>query len=199
MAYCELDEVKNYLGVGAVTDDALIEPLIVRAQKIIDTYTARIFECSTDTTRKFDAVRDVEGDLLYFNEDICSITLVKTNADNGTGGEIVSAVSEYITLPRYVTPYHAIRILRSSDKFWTYTTDPENGIVVTGKWAFSTTAPADIKHACIRLAGYLYRQKDAQTYDVTADAMTGMLTIPQGIPADVKLILNMYKKIIFGS
>jgi hypothetical protein len=171
----------------------LIDLLIVSAQKFIDDYCRRSFEVITDTTRKFDVERDVSGDTLYFDQDICSITTVTNNADGGADSEVVDP-TEYVTLPRNITPYHAIRILSSSDKFWTYTDDPENGITVEGGWAFSTMAPDDIKQACIRLAGYYYRQKDAQVFDVTADPMTGMITIPKGLPADVKMILDMYRK-----
>lgn len=193
MTYCTKEEVKTYLNINEDTDDVLIVRLIGNAQKFIDNYDHRAFEVSAVTTRKFDAIRDVKGDTLYFDQDICSITTVTNNADGGTYSEVVGP-TEYVTLPRNITPYHAIRILRSSNKFWTYTNDPENGITVEGKWAFSITAPDDIKQVCMRLVGYYYRQKDSQVFDVTADMMTGMMTIPKGLPADVKMILDMYRK-----
>ncbi len=66
---------------------------------------------------------------------------------------------------------------------------------MTGKWAYSTTPPDDIEHACTRLAAYMYRQKDAQTFDTTAIPDAGVILVPQGIPKDVKMILDHYKKV----
>ena len=195
MAYCDEDQVKIYLGIAEDTDDALIVPLINRAQKFIEDYCHRKFEASADTTRKFDVEKDTAGATLYFDEDICSIATVTNNADGGVYAETILN-TEYVTLPRNYTPYHAIRILSSADHFWTYTDDPEMGITVAGKWAYSLTAPLDIQQACIRYASYLYRQKDSQVFDTTADAMTGMVTIPQRIPTDVKIVLDMYRKIV---
>ena len=39
---------------------------------------------------------------------------------------------------------------------------------------------------------FKYRQKDAQVFDVTAVPDAGVITVPQGIPADVKRILRSY-------
>ena len=75
---------------------------------------------------------------------------------------------------------------------WEFDIDGE--VSVLGAWGYSTSPPDDIVHACIRLAGYYYRQKDAQVFDVTAVPDAGIITIPQGIPADVKLILDKYPR-----
>ena len=66
-----------------------------------------------------------------------------------------------------------------------------DSISIIGKWAYSTTAPADVKQACIRLASYMYRQKDAQMYDVTA-IEAGVVIRPFGMPPDIKAILKPY-------
>jgi hypothetical protein len=44
------------------------------------------------------------------------------------------------------------------------------------------------------LAAYYYQQKDAQVFDTVAIPDAGVITIPSGIPADVKLILAPYRK-----
>jgi hypothetical protein len=72
------------------------------------------------------------------------------------------------------------------------------GIEVVGKFAYSTSAPNDIVHATERLVGYYYRQKDSQVFDVTAIPDAGVLMIPQGIPADVKLLLKPYVRAVYG-
>ena len=45
----------------------------------------------------------------------------------------------------------------------------------------------DTSENIIRMAAYLYRLKDSQVWDVTAEPAAGVITIPKGIPADVKL------------
>ena len=193
MSYCTVAEVKTYAGVTGSGDDTLIDALITRAQKAIETYTHRLFEASADSTRKFTVGKDTTGRALFFDEDNCALTTVTTDADRVGGGDAIPA-AQYATMPRNRTPYYGLEILSSSAYDWEYTSNPENGITVAGRWAWSTTPPADIAHACIRLAAFFYRQKDAQVFDVTAIPDAGVITIPQGLPADVKLILEPYVK-----
>jgi hypothetical protein len=192
MAYTTIANLKGYLNVTGTTDDALLAMLIDRAQQAIDSYTGRTFEASADATHKFTVGVDTEGYMLYLDDDLCSITSVITNADGSSPDTL--ATTEYITHPRNRTPYHAIEILSSSAHTWTYTTNHQNGVTVTGKWAWSTAAPDDIVHACTRLAAYFYRQKDSSVFDVTAIPDAGIIQVPQGIPQDVKIILSNYRR-----
>lgn len=191
MAYCTTQNVKDYLGLSSTGDDTLIAALIVRAQKWLDTYTGRVFESSTGT-RRFTVGKDTDVRTLYLDEDLVSVTAIVNKADAATT-ETISA-SEYTLMPRNRTPYYAIRLLDSSDKDWDYDDDPEMGITVSGAWGYSTTPPSDIVHACVRLTGYLYRQKDAQVYDTTVVEGAGVTQIPVGIPKDVQIILAPYVK-----
>lgn len=192
MAYTTAANVKTYLGIGVEGDDTLITSLISRATKWVENYTGRVFESTGSTTRRFTVGTHTDGPLLFFDEDCVSISTVTNLADAATTETISS--SEYVTLPRNFGPYYGIRILDSSDKSWDYADDPEMGITVAGNWAYSTTPPADIVHAVIRLTGYLYRQKDAQVFDVTTIPDAGVIQTPVGIPADVKMILEPYRR-----
>ncbi len=191
MAYTDFSSLKLYLGNSTTADDVLLGFLIDRAQAAVDQYTHRLFEATADTTRYFTVGKDTWGRDLIFDKDICSITTVKTNADNGTGGTTITS-TYYTTMPRNETPYYGIRLLNSANYQWEYTNDPEAGISVAGRWAYSLTAPDDIIQATTRWAGYMYRQKDAQVFDVTAIPDAGVIQIPQGIPADVKALLDPY-------
>ena len=190
MAYCTTAQVKAYLGNTTASDDTLLDELIPRAQAAIDAYCHRAFEATSDTTRTFDADRDTDGPFLYFDEDLASITTIT----NGDGSTIAS--SSYVTEPRNRTPYCGIKILVSSGVNWEYDSnnDPEDAISVTGKWSWSVSAPDDIVHACIRLTGYYYRQRDAQVFDTTATPELGVITIPQGFPKDVKMLIEPYRR-----
>lgn len=189
MAYTTLDELKEYADFETTTDDDLLTNLIARAQAIIEKYTSRKFEASVETTRYFDAVVDVEGVTLHLDEDLVEPTTVL----NGDGVEVAS--DEFVLEPRNRLPKRAIRLLGSSGKAWTYTTDPENAIEVTGYWAYSRTAPDDIQQVCLRLASWLYRQRESDTdIDRPLVADGGVVVMPAKLPADVVSILNMYKK-----
>lgn len=186
--YCTVASLKRYLGISAATttDDVLLAELIQSADGIIDRMTRRKFEAASDTTRYFDAVADVFGYELIFDEDICAITTV-TNGDS-----VVVSSSEYVTMPRNQTPYFGIRILVSANKTWTYVTDRENAISVVGKWAYSSTPPHDIEQASRRLAAYLYRQKD-NANDLDRAVVVGNATVlPTEIPGDVMAMIRPY-------
>jgi hypothetical protein len=192
MAYCTNTNVKTYMAISGSGDDTLLTTLIARAQAAIDRHCSRTFEAAADTTRKFTVGEDTDDDILYLDEDLCQITTVTTDADGDA--DVLTLNTDYVTVPRNTTPYYALKIMGDSSYSWTYTDDPVNGITVKGRWAWSITPPDDIVHACVRLAAYYYQQKDAQVFDTVAVPDAGVITIPQGIPADVKIILDAYRK-----
>ena len=189
MAYTTTSTLKSYLGITGGTDDVLLASLIDSAGAIIDRYTGRTFEASADSTRYFDALSDTDGHRLIFDEDICAITTV-TNGDS-----VVVASDEYVTMPANETPYYGIELLMSANKSWDYTTDHQNAISVAGKWAYSQTVPDDIAHACVRLAAFLYRQKD-NANDIDRAVVVGNATVlPSDLPRDVMQLITPYRKL----
>lgn len=190
MAYATTADVKAYLNIGTTTDDALLAALIARAQALVDGFCERTFEASADTTRSFDAVADVDGRRLYLDADLCSIHSVT----NGDGTTVAS--THYVTEPRNATPYYAITLKGSSGVAWTYDDDPENAIAVSGKWAYSSTPPADISQATVRLTAWLYRQRD-NSADIDRALIAGDVTIlPLRLPQDVQAMLARYKRLV---
>lgn len=170
----------------AVTDDTLLESLIVRAQAAIDAYVGMSFESAADT-RYYES--DVLGDdnTLYLDRWLLTITTL-TNGDDGA--TVIPNTDYWLVDRNEGPPYYGIRLYSNSDYSWEWDTD--GWVSVAGTWGYSTTAPADIVHACIRLAAYFYHQKDAQVFDVTAAPEIGVITVPQGMPRDVRLILDRY-------
>lgn len=191
MAYADLTALKAYLKIptSTTTDDTLITSCIARAQSIIERVTSKVYEASQDSTRRFDAVRDVDGRMLLFdNQWIAAITSV-TNGD----GVLIPSTA-YVTEPRNAGPWYGITLKTSgSDATWTFTDDPEDAIVIVGKWAYATAAPDYIVQATIRLAAYLYRQKDNATGDADRPLLTGdgVTIMPQALPADVLRLIEM--------
>ena len=192
MAYTDASTLKQYLDITSSTDDALLTSLIARAQKAIDTYTQRTFEASADTTKYFDAVRPyVNGALLSWETlglDLCAVTTVT----NG-GGTTISS-SNYVTAPRNTTPYYGLQLKANSGITWTYDTDWESAISITGRWAYSTSAPDDVAAVCIELASLMYKRRDTNS-DINRPVIAGNATIlPAGLSAESRQVLDSYKR-----
>jgi hypothetical protein len=194
MSFTDWATIKAYKGFSDNTQQTAVEAIITRAQKMIESYCVRTFEAAADSTRYFTVGRDTRGNCLYLDRDLCAITTVKTNLDNGSSGETIPS-TDYVTEPVNEAPYYQIEILGSSAYSWTYTTNRQKAISITGKWAYSTSAPADIVQACIRLTLYMYEQRNSQIFDTVAQPEMGIITVPKGIPADVKVLLEPYRRI----
>jgi hypothetical protein len=187
MSYASLTNLKDYLGISVATteDDPLLTDLLTRAEGIIDAYTGRRFEAETAT--KYFTIDDIDGQNLYlWGYDLLSVTKLT----NGDGVEIASG--SYKLFPRNDNPKWIIRL--NEDQAWNFT-NGDSEISVAGTWGYSTTAPADITHACIRLAAFLYRQKDTSA-DIDRPMVTGdgVTIMPSGLPSDVQKLLDRYKR-----
>jgi len=190
--YCTSTQLKRYIGTAQAGDDALLAELVTRASRRVDEYCGRTFVQRTET-RKYDAVRDVDGRVLLVDDDLLAITTL-TNGD----GEVIAA-TEYVLLPTNDTPKHAIRIRASASNTWTYTTDPEEAIEIAGTWGFAlgTTAPDDIQHLTIRLAAWYYAQRKAP-FEATRLPGLGQTIIPASIPPDIARGLDLYVRVRVG-
>lgn len=183
MSYASNSDVKTLLGISGSGDDTLITTLVTAAQAAIDLYFLRTFEANANTTRYFDALRDVSGRRLMLDRDLCSINSVT----NGDGTTVTS--SQYTTLPRNDTPYYALEIKGSSGINWRWESDPEGAIAVSGKWAFSTTAPSSVAYLCTWLAAEMYKMKD--NIPVAGAGVAAAQGILAGdLPADIRILMS---------
>ncbi|MDX2141386.1 MAG: phage head-tail connector protein [Chloroflexota bacterium] len=192
MAYIDLNSLKAYLAITTSMDDGLLTAMIARAQAVIDAQCGRTFEAGADATRSFDALHDVSPDrrTLFVHDDLCQVTSVI----NGDGLSV--SLSALMTEPRRRAPYYALTLKRDSGMAWTYLASPEAAVRVTGRWAFSVSAPPDIAHACLRLAAYLYRQKDTTTeVGTSAASPDGVIALPARLPLDVQALLHGYRRL----
>jgi hypothetical protein len=192
MAYATLSQLKNYLrGAGddvPDTHDDILNSSLSRSQDIIERNpplgTGRVFEASSDTTRYFDAEYDTHGlDLLFPQYDLATVTTVTVNGDTLSS-------SDYITIPRNRTPYYGIRIKRNSGEDWSWEDDPEDAIAVTGKWAYSTSAPDAVVHLTLRLAAYLYRQREFSQETDRPIIADGVTILPSQLPNDIRAMIK---------
>ena len=190
--YVSIPQFKNYRGITSTADDVLIGDLLERAQGQVESYCDRtIVAPTTAATRYYDALRDTSDDrrTLYLDADLASITTIT----NGDGTAV--ATTHYVTEPRNAGPYRSIRLTALADDTFTYTAAPEDAIKVLGRWGYSTKAPVAVQQATIRLAAYMYAQKDVSTFDVTMWPDAGAMTIPQGMPKDVRELLEPFRRL----
>jgi hypothetical protein len=192
MAYTDAATLKNYLGIVETEDDALLAAMIARAQAVIDAYCRQTFEAAADSTRYFDPTLDSDGTTLWLDAPICSITSIT----NGDGTTVTAA--KYIKWPRNESPWLRLVLKANSGVVWTWTTTPENSISIVGKWAYSEIAPPDIEHVALRLASYLYRQKDNQGNDQDRSLAVagGVILMPAVLPPDIKAMLRPYRRLL---
>lgn len=185
MSYAIVNDLKDYLGVTTSVDDNLLENMLTRAEGIIDAYTGRHFEAET-ATKYFTSADTYGQDLNLYGYDLLTVT----ELINGDGIKIDS--DEYRLYPRNDLPKWMIRL--NDGKSWNFS-GGDSEISVTGTWGYSATAPADITHACIRLAAFLYRQKDTSA-DLDRPMVTGdgVTIMPSGLPSDVQRLLDRYKR-----
>ena len=188
--YANVATLKSYQGITTSTDDALLQELLERASKAIDTYTGRWFESRT-ATRYFDSnAYDSDSRLLWVDRDLLAIATLTNGDDDAT----VIPDTEYWLWPRNETPYYALKIMSASTYTWEW--DQDGWVSILGDWGFSTTPPDDIVHATVRLTGYYYHQKDSGIYDTTVFPEAGVVAVPAGMPEDVKALLAAYRRIV---
>lgn len=211
MSYVALPDLKSYLGITSSTDDTLLQAFLDAATAYIESPAGagRLFQAGS-TTRTFDAIANTDwappmsgvsdhtqtpglliGRTLYLDDDLCQITSIT----NGDGTAVLP--DQYTTLPRNGGPWYAIQLKTSANLAWTWQDDPVGAIAVTGVWAYSVTPPADIQHACRRLAAWMYRQKDTPNDpDRPMVSPDGVTLLPATIPKDVQTILLGYRRYV---
>ncbi len=200
-ALATLADFKLWIGTSSSSgSDALLQAVLDAGEREVLNYCRRStaftgFEQSTGLTRYYS-----EHDIITFPlgaqypEPHGQTVLWLGNADlrsvdtllNGDG-ETISSTS-YRLEPRGSTgtgPYRYLRLL--SDAAWSWDTDGE--IAVTGTWGYSSAPDAAVIGAVKETAKYLYQLRLTQTADVTYMPDLGQLTIPQGMPKHVELVL----------
>ena len=130
--YATVTDVRStYLASTGTSNDALILDLIRSVSQEIDMTCVRSFTPHRQT-RYFDFYEDIYRGSLILDRDLGEIVTL-TNGDS-----VAVAANERVTEPRNNTPYWSIDLLLSSNKIWTYTTDPENAISLDGVWTYHT-------------------------------------------------------------
>lgn len=196
MAYITVADLLKHLGStntsGSVStgEYEVLLACVNGGQKEVEAYCKRKFETSTGTRYyRSDNLIDLpglggSGNVLWLGEDCLSVDTL-TNGDETT---ITS--TEYWLEPRNSSarglPYQYVRL--KSGHSWVFETDGE--IAVAASWGYSSAPDYNIVDATKETAAYLYRSRDNPVYDVTANPELGIITVPKGVPAHVKYVLD---------
>lgn len=172
-------------GTIAPTQQSLMGTAINNAEAAIDTYTRRTFAGTAGTyyVSRF-GQGQVRGQALYLDSDLYSLVGI-INGDS----QVIPTGSVWLEPRNEGPPYRIVRL--KSSYVWTWNTDSD--VAISGTFGYSTTPPADIQQATVRLAAYLYRLKDVGVADVSGFPEAGEVTLPKGLPDDVRLILERYR------
>ena len=186
MAYTNLETLKTYLGVTTSNDDAILTSCLDRAIAIFEQQLDYKFEAQTET-RYFDP-NDVVGPLLWLDAPLLTVTTLT----NGDSAATVIPSDDYWMLPRNQDRYWRIKLkTNGTTTGWEFATDCE--VSLLGTWGYMATASNTVIQAVLRLASYIYRQRDSQVFDVTASPELGIMTIPSGIPKDVAKLIDIIR------
>jgi hypothetical protein len=128
-SYCLLADLKTYLNASASADDDLLQLMLDAATNRIDSHTGRTFQAAGDTTRTYDPTKDIFNNALWLDQDLSYLT-------SCVNGDTTNITTSIVTNPRNETPYYSLGIKSSSSVSWTYLTDYENAISVTGRFAY---------------------------------------------------------------
>lgn len=187
MAYITLAQLKEDLGIAEEGDDFVLEQKIDAAQKIIEYLTSRVFEAASAT--RYYTWDDVDGLILWLDADLVALTSVTNGDSDGTS----ISTDDITLLPRNEgPPYDRLRLDDGSTSVWEVDTD--YWIQVVGTWGWSAAPPEPIKQACLRLAAYLYRLRDADVFDVVSFPGEGIIQLRRAIPTDVQVLLDLCTK-----
>ena len=178
----------------AVTDDSLLSDLLDRITVMMNSYLGRPQTAVAGTRYYSKDARDPDnGRILWVDADLQTITTLT----NGDSDATVIPDTEYWLLDRNSgPPYYAIELESASTYSWEW--DEDGWVSVLGTWGYAASGsePDDLLQACLEWAAYAYRKRDAPFLEVVGFEEGGIITIPQGMPASVKMALEPYKRLV---
>lgn len=184
-AYPTFQDIKHYLGISNYADDALLVAMSKSSVEIFENMCGRSFLGDTGVRYASADSRDViRWNKLHLREEFLAITALEIDG-------VAVDTSEFYTDGDSV---HLIN--DSSRSFREYTNDPHNTIKLTGNWGYMGYVPDDVFWAIVRLAAFLYLQKD-NTQDLTRPvAVANAGEIPAALPADVSAVADYYRRLV---
>ena len=185
--YCSIGEIKatGRLDIASSQYDATLAAQIAAASRWIDRY-CRLPDnafAQTSTATRYYGSKAVRGASLHLDAPLISVSSLV----NGDGAALATA--QYRLEPRNAGYYTSIYLLSSSA--WSFSVDGE--IVVAAKWGMAERAPEPIREATAMLTSWTFRRYMAGLQDATANADLGQLVYSEGVPKQVKTLVDPYR------
>ncbi len=174
--------VKILTGVTAA-DDVITQQHITDASFFANSYTGRILASQT-----FTEYYDGDGTNLLFlkNYPISSITTIHQDSDRAFGSDTLVASTDYFT-------YADNRKLIGDGVTWLRGIQTIKVVYLAGYVIGSI--PEDLVNAVTMLVDFWGKEYDAHRFGVTSTGTeTNRITYEKNIPAEIKEMLNPYKK-----
>lgn len=174
-----LENVKSWLGITAVTDDAMLTRLVTALSQYIQTWLNRQIASQTYTE-----TRDGHGGTVMVFADY-PVTAVASVAVDGVAVPAAASATEsgyrFDSTRLYLQGYAFTR---------------GKGNVAFSYTAGYATTPPELEQACIELVALRYKERDRighQSKSLASETVTFMI---RDFPDDVRTILNNYRKVI---
>jgi hypothetical protein len=190
--YCSVAELKAVLGIPAAdtADDSKMETVIMAVSRQIDGFTGRRFyTTSAAETRAYTAQ---DYNILFLPDDLNSLTSLKTDQDGDGVFETTWATTDYTLMPKNASldskPY--TYIIPKPLGSYTFPSSIPNSVQVVGKfgWGATSSAPNQVKQACIIQSERIFKRKDAP-FGVVGSGDFGTVSVIPAFDPDVKDML----------
>ncbi len=183
--YTDLTTLKMRLDVFDGADDAQCETMIEAASRMIDGWCGRVFYEQTAQTRYF---TPEFYDLLILDDDLVSITTLKTDDDADRVYETTWAATDYDLDPQ-AGPYGRIAVAPNGRYgFPTH----RRAVQIVGTFGYASV-PHAIREACLLQTARLWKRRDAP-FGIAGSAELGQMQTIAGLDPDVKQLLQPYKR-----
>ena len=129
--------IKRAAHINGVDRDSMIDRIIEAESRRIDRRTRRFFIPKTETRLyRWPQDQTMPGDVLWLDQDLISLTTLKTKAQNSSPTTIAAA--DYFLEPNNTgPPYNRIEIDQSSTSAFEGGDTPQRSISVLGSWGYS--------------------------------------------------------------
>jgi uncharacterized phiE125 gp8 family phage protein len=189
--YATLAQLKTYLAITANTDDALLTDLLMRATSVIEQMTRKAFIATPAAPRRFGRGQMMWDSALRWDYLLLPSGYYVAQFISATDGDGATIPLSEIELSPDGPPYTLL--IRRGARWCGSTQTAE----ITARWGYSITPPADIEHATIRLAAWMYRQRGtANDPDRPTVADGGLVLLPSALPDDIRALLERYRDVV---
>jgi hypothetical protein len=179
MQLATVEQIKGYLAIGSVADDALLARMLDAASGFIQTWINRSLELQS-----YSALLDGNGSdtLMLRNTPIVSVAELRINGAVIAAAASDSAIGYWHDDSRLVL--RGLVFLRG------------RGNVRVSYQAGFAAPPADLTQACIEMVSLRYREKDR--VGLVSKGLAGETTAYslKDMPESVRTLLNQYRRVV---